>query len=44
MSDGIEEREETKSRLEEEKRTHPENLVDDDDDDFAEWEPERVDS
>ena len=43
MSDGIDEREERKARLEEEKRTTPENRVDDDDvpDD---WEPERVDS
>ena len=43
MSDGIEEREETKSRLEEEKRTNPENHVDDDDE-REDWEPERVDS
>jgi hypothetical protein len=42
MSDGIEEREERKARLEEEKRSNPENRVDDDD--HEEWEPERVDS
>ena len=42
MSDGIEEREEGKARLEEEKRTNPENRVDDDVPD--DWEPERVDS
>ena len=43
MSDGIEEREERKARLEEEKRTNPENRVDDDDVPDG-WEPERVDS
>ncbi|MCX6609161.1 MAG: hypothetical protein NTV52_36970 [Acidobacteria bacterium] len=42
MSDGIEEREERKARLEEEKRSNPENRVDEDD--HEEWEPERVDS
>ena len=42
MSDGIEEREERKARLEEEKRTNPENRVDDDVPD--DWEHERVDS
>jgi hypothetical protein len=42
MSDGREEREELKERIEQEKRENRGELIDHDDAD--EWEPERVDS
>jgi len=42
MSDGIEEREQRKARLEEEARKNPADRVDHADPD--DWEPERVDS
>jgi hypothetical protein len=42
MSDGREEREESKKRIEEEKRENRDDRIDEDGVD--EWEPERVDS
>ena len=46
MSDGREEREERKLRIEQEKKGTPEGWVDREDPTFQrdEWEPERVDS